>query len=412
MRIHPSAYLSLFAFAPMAALAEGATAMDPATTPAVSAAEEKKVTYELEVGTRLFLMDSTNKKTPYFATGEVPLWGAMSYKSGVAKARLEGEVGESFKDNSLFRLRQAYAGVETPQGTEILGGRFTPEYIKDYGPFVLGGTDGDYLGFLDGLLLGQNVELGGDDKAFVQLFLANGLPTGSDLPSLDTTYLATPATGSRAYGVAAGADMMGLNLRVTYAMNPKMVTREADPSNAQGGTASPALTGDYSRLGFSLGYTMAGLGVGGFYESSMMGDQKAIKVPFDNGKIDTTGNTIVGKVTESTIGFGAKGTTELFGVTGVIAAGDAFTYGIGYEIKTKKHTNVTATSPEATKGDVESNGTLGVSVGYQLAGFSTAIGFKSESGAKTKGGAMLLKDADGKDKDSANSVQMSFVYNL
>ena len=265
---------------------------------------------------------------------------------------------------NLFQVRRAYIGLELlnmePATVSLLIGRYRFVASQVYAPDAItqilatnldnvsSSTSSDglivkYAGKFDFGKVGA--EFGAVNNIAVAKY-AGGSDwfSNSSIVAGDNSFSAAPKTQSRGMqGVLTGDINVGdgiVEARFGYGMQNGAVTAVS---------ASTYVNQDVTNLEASAGYNyMQGQIRGGvWYQAVTLGKaQSGTIVGVNNVPVYTTATSPTADQDSqniSTIGVGVTGNSKLFGITGLLADGDAFTYAVGYQnMNGQEATGVTA----------------------------------------------------------------------
>ncbi len=374
------------------------------------------------------LADSQSAGNPEFQLANVRF--GLRVSEGITRAQLEtqilGNVGPEISATNGINgvsIRRADVGLALPSNTTFSLGRTR-----------LGGADAwgmdatitvDQFSWMDGLSVVQKLSLGGKNEMSLSLGVGNsmGFPGGRDSRVFGKT-LKTDR------GVIAGTRLSynGVVAAAFFGMEKNQVQQEPAAAQAVVGEDGKAYTDaagkpvfvkterkttarDVSHFEGSLGYNRDNWALGGWYQSIVRSDLKVV-TSISKGKFDTAavtaddakfGVTKSAKTTDSTIGFGFNGDSQLFGVGDLLQKGDLITYGFSTSKISKRDASV-ADSEEAKQDQTQ----FVIGAGYAAGGFQVELGHEY-SMADSK----AFTDKDGKPvNSSANRTYIVGIYSF
>jgi hypothetical protein len=340
----------------------------PTTLFAQSALESSLFSPRLKLQTRFDLSDSYRKNAldAFALTGRF----GIKYKYKNIFADFESQAGAASSayvsgttastDNgtqNLFVVRRANVGLNLVQsdhltfsfilGRDHLSGAnvYGPDALSELVTTVIGNApastneDGVTLKYTGKFDFGSLSLLGGHYNNVPVLVQSGGTTpfSNSAIGQKDNIFGSAPKTQSRAFVVSLAGDIKieegVLETRAFYSAQPNAVTSVVT-------VASPASVTyearDIKNMEFSLGYNynVGALKAGAWYQSVFLGDTQtadATAIKTNNYAFADKSATTDDSDTITTYGVGVAGNSKLFGFSGFIEEGDAFTYGLTYQ---------------------------------------------------------------------------------
>lgn len=322
----------------------------PVCANAQSPTDAANFTTNLKVFSKYSLMDSTRKNNMDSVDGTARFGLKYRYKNASAVLSVQGAT------SGAFVVRNAHLGLDLvamdPATITFVMGRYRFVASNVYGPAdgiaaevathldnasSSAASDGLVLKYAGKFEFGKlGLQAGYVNNIVVMQSKVSGgaLEYGRALDSSVYNFASATASQSRGMQLVASGDINAgdgvVEARLGYGAQAKAFTKV---STNEDGDITSATARDISSLEASVGYDYKGQIKGGvWFQTVTLGKKQELQTASKkSNNYDFKDVTDSKEETITTIGVGASGDSKLFGLSGMLADGDALTYGVAFQ---------------------------------------------------------------------------------